>query len=187
MTEFPELQTDRLRLREIRYADAQALLAIHGDGPSMRYFGFDPLNSLEQAHQLASRFINGRTAPVPRIRWALERKVDQVFLGTCGLFEWAQHWRKCTLGYELGRAAWGQGYMHEALRAVLPWGFEQWKLNRIEAQIHLENSASLRLAERLGFRVEGTLRQVGFWNDSYHDLQQLALLKTDFAPADSRL
>ena len=67
--------------------------------------------------------------------------------------------------------------MHEALSIVLAWGFEHMSLNRIEAQIHPENHASIKLATRLGFVCEGHLREAGFWLGAHRDLLQYALLR----------
>ncbi|MCP6726359.1 GNAT family N-acetyltransferase, partial [Klebsiella pneumoniae] len=72
-------------------------------------------------------------------------------IGSIGLFKWNPGWRCCTLGYELARGRQGQGLMSEALRAALAWGFEHMELNRIEAQVHPDNQASLKLLERLDF------------------------------------
>jgi [ribosomal protein S5]-alanine N-acetyltransferase len=52
--------------------------------------------------------------------------------------------------------------MREALSAIFTWCFEHMQLNRIEAQIHPSNLASIKLASTLGFIEEGRLRQVGF-------------------------
>ena len=73
--------------------------------------------------------------------------------------------------------------MSEALSAALAWGFEQMMLNRIEAQIHPDNAASLKLARELGFVQEGRAREAGYWKGQHHDLLQFSLLRKDWAPA----
>jgi ribosomal-protein-alanine N-acetyltransferase len=171
-TLFPQLLTDRLRLRELDLDDADDLFAIYSDPQTMQWFGLDPLKQLEQAQNLITRFMAWRTAAIPGTRWAIERMSDGCFIGTCGLFKWHQGWHKCALGYELSRAAVGQGYMQEALRAILPWGMREMNLNRIEAQIHPANLPSIRLVERLNFVAEGTLREAGYWGGAFHDLRR---------------
>jgi len=81
---FPDLQTERLRLREIVPADAPALLAIHSDREAMRWFGTDPLQDLAQAEQLVNTFASWRLLPAPGTRWGLERKSDGQLIGSCG-------------------------------------------------------------------------------------------------------
>lgn len=175
---FPQLRTDRLVLREITLADAPALLAIHGDAASMRYFGTDPLPDLTAAQRLVGLFASWRLLPNPGVRWAISTHDGGPLLGTCGLFAWNRAWRKCSLGYELAPAARGRGYMREALRAVLDWGWQQMQLHRVEAQIHPANTASLALVQALGFAYEGHLREVAFWGGQYHDLLQYACLSS---------
>ena len=52
-----------------------------------------------------------------------------------------------------------QGYMREAIAAIIPFGFEAMELNRIEAFIHPDNTASRKVVERMGFQQEGWLRE----------------------------
>lgn len=180
MPPFPSIETGRLRLRELTPDDAQPLLAIHGNAQAMRYFGTDPLRELSEAQNLIERFASWRAAPNPGVRWGIAEKASGELVGTCGLFAWNREWRKCATGYELGVAHRGKGLMHEALSAAFAWGFAEMQLNRIEAQIHPQNLASLRLAERLGFRREGLLREVARWGGQFHDLHQLGLLREDW-------
>ena len=181
MSDFPDIETSRLRLREIVATDAPELFAIHGNAEAMRWFGSDPLTTQAQAEQLVEMFAAWRRLPHPGTRWGIERKADRRLLGTCGLFKWNRGWKSCLIGYELATSAQGEGFMTEALSAVLSWGFGHMALNRIEAQVHAQNAASLRLLGKLGFVREGELREAGFWHGRHHDLQQLALLRRDYA------
>jgi len=177
---FPVIETERLLLREIVADDAPMLFAIHGDAELMQWFGNDPLPDLAAAQRLVALFASWRVAANPGVRWGLQLKGSTGLVGTCGLFAWNRNWRKCTLGYELAREAQGQGLMQEALLAALAWGFEHMALNRVEAQVHPDNKASLRSVQRLSFREEGRLRQLGYWRDQFHDLLQYALLREEW-------
>ena len=179
--DFPVVETARLRLREIVLADAPALLAIHGDAGAMQWFGSDPPTEPAQAEKIVANFAALRTQPNPGVRWGLERKSDGRLVGTCGLFKWNRGWQVCSTGYELARAAWGQGLMREALAAAFAWGFEHMTLARIEAQVHPDNAASLKLLRGFGFVDEGIAREAGFWLGRRHDMVQLGLLRREFA------
>lgn len=178
---FPALETDRLVLREIVAADAAALFEIHGDRELMRWFGVDPLPDLDAAVGLVNVFAGWRALANPGVRWALQIKGTNALVGTCGLFGWNRNWRKCTLGYELSRGAQGKGLMQEALRATLRWGFRNMELNRIEAQVHPANAASLKSIRGMGFTEEGCLRELGYWGGTFHDLLQFSLLRKEWA------
>ncbi len=179
MSDFPRLETQRLVLREIVAADAAAIFAIHGNVDVMRYFGTDPMTEFAQAADLIEAFSRWRGEENSGIRWGIEHNGQ--LIGSCGLFRWNHAWHSAMVGYELAQAAWGQGLMQEALTAILPYGFNTMNLNRIEAQIHPNNTASLKLMPKLGFAHEGHLREVGFWGGQFHDFMQFGLLKREFA------
>ncbi|UTH76551.1 GNAT family N-acetyltransferase [Chromobacterium sp. IIBBL 290-4] len=181
--DFPTLRTERLILREITLDDAPALLDIHGDAEAMRWYGTNPLATLEQARQMVETFAGWRQLPAPGIRWGLALSGGGPLIGSLGLFKWNRGWRSCALGYELARGRQGQGLMSEALRAALAWGFVHMELNRIEAQVHPDNQASLTLLERLDFKTEGRARQAGFWLGRHQDLINLSLLREESALA----
>lgn len=180
MSDFPKIETDRLLLREIAAADASELFAIHSDDVAMRWFGADPLTTIEQAVKLIETFASWRALPNPGVRWGIQRKADKRFIGSCGLFKWHRQWKSCVIGYELASFAQGKGLMFEALSVILGWGFEHMELNRIEAQVHPKNTASIRLLEKLGFVQEGYMREAGFWLGEHHDLKHFALLRRDY-------
>jgi ribosomal-protein-alanine N-acetyltransferase len=183
---FPALDTARLVLREIVAEDAPALLSIHGDADLMKWFGNDPLPDLGAAGALIRTFAGWRQLPNPGLRWAIARKGQPGLIGTCGLFAWNKSWRKCIVGYELAKDAQGNGYMQEALSVALSWGFDVMALNRVEAQVHPSNLASLKLLNGLHFMEEGRLRQGGYWAGQYHDMLQYSLLKTDWLAANGK-
>jgi ribosomal-protein-alanine N-acetyltransferase len=181
---FPTLRTDRLLLRELTGADTDALFAIHSDVDAMRWFGSDPITDRHQVRQLIDMFAAWRREPNPGTRWGIVERHSSTLLGTVGLFRWNRAWRNCIVGYELGRFAWGHGYMREALTAVLDYGFAEMQLHRVQAEIHPDNAASIRLVERLGFMREGVHRDQGFWHGRFHDLVCYGLLAADWSPQE---
>jgi [ribosomal protein S5]-alanine N-acetyltransferase len=180
MSDFPPIKTDRLLLREIVAADAPDLFAIHGDAEAMRWFGSDPLTDIQQAEKLVEAFASWRQLPNPGTRWGIQRQAGHRLIGTCGLFRWNRGWKSCSIGYELASSAQGEGFMTEALSAILRWGFSNMELNRVEAQVHPENTASVKLLRKLGFAEEGRMREAGFWLGTHHDLLQFALLRCEY-------
>lgn len=181
MTNFPELNTQHLVLREIADTDAADLLSIHGDAEHMKWFGSDPLKDIEGAQRLVQMFAKWREEPASGTRWGIQLRDTPGLIGTCGLFRWNRNWRTCVVGYEISPLHQGRGYMKEALAAVISWGFREMQLNRMEAQVHPDNRASLALLARFGFVEEGRLREVGYWGGSHHDLMLHALLKREWS------
>jgi ribosomal-protein-alanine N-acetyltransferase len=181
MPRFPLLNTERLYLRELLQTDAPALYQIHADPEAMPWHGSDGMRDVREALALVAAYADWRTQANPGTRWAIERRADKRLIGTCGLFKWNRAWASCSVVYELAGDCRGQGFMQEALGAMIDWGFEHMQLNRIEARIHPANRPSLNLAARLGFVEEGLMRQAGFWRGAHHDLLLMARLRQDVA------
>jgi [ribosomal protein S5]-alanine N-acetyltransferase len=72
--------------------------------------------------------------------------------------------------------------MREALVAAFGWGFEHMQLDRIEAQVHPHNRASMAVLKRLGFVDEGLQREAAAWGGRRHDMVALGLLRREFTP-----
>lgn len=183
-TTFPTLSTDRLRLRQVRPGDTSAFFATFGDAETMRYYGRDPMRTLDEAEELVAGMA-ARYAARQSIRWCLtragDRLSDDTVIGSCGFHSFDAGFHRAEIGYELNRAYWRQGLMTEAVAAVLTYGFTEMALHRIEAMIDIENEASKRLLEKLGFRYEGTLRERLFLGgDRFFDESCFSLLASEW-------
>ncbi len=80
-------------------------------------------------------------------------------LGGAGLHRIDWRVRSFEIGYWLRASAQGQGYVTDAVRALVRMAFELLDANRVEIRMDVRNVRSRRVAERLGFTHEGTLRR----------------------------
>jgi ribosomal-protein-alanine N-acetyltransferase len=176
---FPTLETQRLLLRSLVLEDADFVFH-HFSDPAITQYLMDqpPLTKYEEAQEII-RFYQGQKAN-RRNRWGIVRKADDQLIGTCGYHNWFQHNHRAEIGYDLSPNCWNQGYMTEALRAVISNGFMRMGLNRIEAFVYTGNVRSTQLLQKLGFQIEGTLRDYYYLNAMYHDHYLLALLRRDW-------
>ncbi|MDZ8139524.1 MAG: GNAT family protein [Nostoc sp. DedQUE04] len=170
---FPQLETERLLLREISLQDAEATFAVLSD-PSVTQFHYvDIFTSIKEAIALiehrAKRFEQG-----DGIRWGIIHKQDNVLIGSCG-FQVNPQEHAAEVGYELASTFWRQGIMTEAVDTILQFGFEKMGLRFVVAQVMLENIASKKLLEKLGFHSQGVQKQYAFFKGQYHDLEQFLL------------
>ena len=85
------------------------------------------------------------------------RHLEQV-TGLVGFIRWERDAAVAEIGFGLVQAMSGQGYMTEACRAVLDYGFADMGLSRIEARCQVTNAASARVLEKIGMRREGVVR-----------------------------
>ncbi len=173
------LTTKRLLLRPLRDSDACDLLGIFCDPKVMRYWSTPPWESIKQAKSMIDRDIKAM-AVGESLRFGLERTEDSMLIGTCTLFAISEQCRRAEVGYALASHAWGKAYMDEALRALLSYGFNDLKFNRVEADIDPRNEASARSLERLGFRKEGHLRERWIVGDEISDTALYGLLHRDW-------
>jgi RimJ/RimL family protein N-acetyltransferase len=173
------LRTARLSLRPLAPDDAPALFEAFSDPRVMRYWSTPPWTKIESAYTMVERDLEAM-AGGKYLRLGVERADDARLLGMCTLFDLNAQCRRAEIGYALGHFAWGQGFMHEALLALLDHGFEDMGLNRVEADIDPRNRASARSLERLGFRPEGHLRERWIVGDEVSDTALYGLLLSDW-------
>jgi len=103
--------------------------------------------------------------------FALELRENSRVIGAVRIDTSSVNDRAASIGYGLNPDYWKRGYMSEAVKAVLAFGFGQMRMHRIWATVDPDNEASWRLLERLGMHREGLLRDEkllrGTWRDSY--------------------
>lgn len=108
------------------------------------------------------------------------RDSDDALLGGCTLSNVRRGVTQCcTLGYWVGEKFARQGYMTEALKALVPFIFRTLGLHRIEAACLTDNQASRSLLARAGFREEGLARKYLLINGIWADHLLFALLKEE--------
>ncbi len=175
---FPYLETKRLLLRNATMEDAKAIFTVFSDSKVTEFHDMDTLTRIDDAIMIIERrkqgFESGRG-----IRWGIARNEDNYIIGSCG-FTWIQEFNAAKIGYELASQFWQQGIMSEALNAILKYAFERKGLEFIIAEIMLENVASRKLLQKLGFRSQEVLEKHGFWKGKYHDLERFILNRVEF-------
>jgi len=162
------LQTPRLLLRELRAEDGPALNEIERDPRVTRYTSFDP-RSPDQTRAYIEDAIRDQSAEPRRvIDLAIVPRGDgtdasglqpRALIGRCGLAIRRPEHREAEIWYELHPAHWGEGYAAEAASAMLDHAFQSLGLHRVWADCDPRNSASCRVAAKLGMTFEGRLRE----------------------------
>ena len=155
---LPTLEASRVILRWISEEDVDALYAIFSDPEVMRYWSTTPLTDRDAASAML-KYIHDSFERRTLLKWGVARRTDNALIGTVTLINFDFTHRRAEVGYALGRAHWGNGYIQEALHALLAYAFGELGLHRIEADVDPRNAASIRTLERLGFQREGYLRE----------------------------
>jgi len=180
---FPELETPRLRLREITHDDEQWYLE-HFSVPEIVYgSGFPAPRDIDAARKEMQEYIFGPFEHMTGLRWGIVLKGERRLIGSCGFYWWVREGHdRCDVGYDLNPAFWNMGIMREALGAVIQFGFERMHLNRIQATVMTRNKRSIRALESQGFTIEGRLREYSHFDGERHDEMMLSLLRREWQP-----
>jgi ribosomal-protein-alanine N-acetyltransferase len=179
LAELPTLETERLVLRKITPADQTDIFAYASDPEVSKYMPWDPHQSqadtFEYLASVFKRYENHTPGP-----WGIVHKRDGKLIGTCAYHDWQRTDRRAEIGYVLSRSYWGQGYMVEATRAMIAFGFRELGLNRIQAMCDLPNTGSARVMEKVGMRFEGVLREYFFEKGRYIDMKLYSILRNEW-------
>ena len=160
MVKIPTLETERLRLRPLRESDFEDYAALYADPEVLRYLGSGPEPWDRGRCWRHMAFLKGHWELAGAGMWAVELRETGGFLGLIG-FAAPEGWPGFELAWTLARPFWGRGYATEGARAALAYGFKVQRRDRVVSLIHPENQASIRLAERLGERLQGRVEVLG--------------------------
>jgi [ribosomal protein S5]-alanine N-acetyltransferase len=166
-------------LREFAAGDLDGVLAIVGDDRVTRTLSFNSRTRTEAAAMLEGILERARLDPRTEYYLAvtLPDDGDQVAgfarLGLAGV-------KAAKLGYALTPTAQGHGYVTDACRALIGFGFGELGLHRISAAIGPGNAASVRVVERLGFTREGTIRDHVHTNGAWRDSDLYSVLEQEW-------
>lgn len=142
-------ETNRLRIREITVEDVPRLYELYGDEGITKYM--EPLfPEMEKEIEYTKAYIKNVYQFYGYGIWVIELKTRCEVIGRVGL-EYKEGFEGLELGFMLGTAYQHQGYAYEACEAVIRYGIHVLGVTEFNAFINEENTASVRLCERLGF------------------------------------
>ncbi len=173
---FPILETERLILREITQHDKEAIFSCFSNEELLKHYGQEAFTDMAEAEALIQLF-SSNYKENKGIRWGIERKGTEGLIGTVGFHALSPKHKRAEIGYEIHPDHWRKGYISEAVKGILQYGFHELGLSRIGAVVFTENDASNLLLKKLGFEREGVLRDYMVQNDIAYDTYVYSLLK----------
>lgn len=176
--QFNHINTDRLILREITQEVMDFVFGNYSDSGLMNFFNY----SEEQLAVEKEKYNKGySTFNRTFLYFFLIDKESKKLIGWCGYHTWYVDHFRAEIGYQMiDKNFREKGLMREAIKAVIDYGFNEMKLNRVEAMVAEYNTTSLKLLERLNFKQEGCLKKHYLVNDKYEDSLVFGLLKEDY-------
>lgn len=174
---LPILETDRLTLRPMTLDDAADMLAIYSDPRAMQFMPSPPHETIDQTRNM----LQWDMAQDGAAMWAItltgeDRVIGQVhYLGAT---------RVPGMGYIIHHDYWGRGITVEACRPALDHGFSSMGFDRVELWIDETNAASLRVAQKLGFKQRGRIPHKYRHRDQYHFMTIWGMLAREWREDD---
>jgi len=172
-TSILDTQLNRLILRKFTTEDAQDVLAYASDEETVRYLTCPGFSDLETAKSVIENYYCNDGV------FALELKETKRCIGCIDVRIYPEH-EKASFGYVLNRNYWNNGYMTEALSAILRFCFEQLELNRVEATHYIGNEGSGKVMVKCGMRFEGIAEQEVKIKNSFQDVAHYGITRAQW-------
>jgi ribosomal-protein-alanine N-acetyltransferase len=180
---LPELETARLTLRELSPEDAPAIEAAWQNSPTQwLYQAVEPVEFTNVQERIANYLKYRGEGERRRIYDYVARlKSDGSLIG--GVSFGRSHPAIASIGLRVVASRARRGYGTELALRMLTFGFGELRLNRIEADVALENKPCLRVMEKIGMRREGVARECIFAQGRWWTEARFAMLASDRAAA----
>ena len=176
-----ELETARLILRQTSITDAAQMFKNWASDPEVtKYLMWQPHADIEVTKSILASW-DKENAKMNYYHWGMVLKENQEIIGTVGTLGIDETNRSTELGYCMSRALWGNGYMTEAVAAIIEHLFNTVGLNRITARHDPDNIGSGFVMRKCGMVFEGIQRQAHYCEQrGFYDLASYAIIRSDF-------
>jgi len=155
--QFPKLHTERLTLKLITPETLDYIYAHFPDWQLIEFLGLDSEEALERERYKHTKGLT--TFNKTLLYFTLTDNTTGKVIGFCGYHTWYTDHNRAEMFYGLHNNAYKQqGIMTEALNTIIPYGFNDMNLHRIESMTATDNVASINTLLKFGFVQEGVLR-----------------------------
>ncbi len=173
-----KIKTERLILRKITLADAQAFYEILTDKAVLEYLaGIPEYTGVEMTVDYISNKLSKKYENPDFYDWGIEEKSTHKFIGRICVYKQEDDRRMANLVWYISPSTRGKGYMTEAAKAVIN-KLQEIGFERIEAFANVDNISSHRVMEKAGMQYEGTLRSYDLRrDDTLYDAKMYSIIK----------
>ena len=164
---FPNLETDRLKLRSLHINDALEIYQLRADLTVAELTGKEPAKDINEAKSFIHK-IQNLISDNACIYWAICYKGEDDLIGAVCFWNFDTDSNSIEIGYELLPQYQHKGIMSEALKTVIDFGFEVIKAKTITAFPSGNNPASVIILEKAGFKLS-----FDHYKNSHKDVQEM--------------
>ena len=178
----PTFETERLILRPIVPADAPAVFLYASNPAVTRFTLFETHQTIEDSRWFTHEYVRSRYVNREPDPFGLVLKSDplRTVIGAMGIHWASQPNLVMEFGYSLAEPYWGRGLVAEAAGPILRYVFEEYAVERLQAQVFVGNDASERVLQKLGFAREGVLRFLIERRARRWDIVMYSLLRSEW-------
>lgn len=187
--ELPKIETSRLLLRQITDSadDGRDSLEFINDYSVYRFWGlYDEANDPDGKHKpkQKTKLDYNYNATIKEynagreLTWLMELKDTKKVIGEIVLYDFNIK-KQADIGYRINHDYWGKGFASEAGQAIIKAAFEIMDLRRLQIRCFTNNIGSVRVAQKLGFKQEGLIKQGAILN-VITDYYIFGLLREDY-------
>ncbi len=174
------IETERLVLRPFFMSDAEAMFRNwESDAKVTEFLRWKTATDIREAETVLREWTEGY-AQRDFYQWAIVLKEIGEPIGSISVVGKNEKLNMVHVGYCIGSRWWHRGFTTEALKAIIPFFFEEVGVNRIESQHDPNNPNSGKVMQKCGLRYEGTLRQADWSNKGIVDACMYSLLKSEW-------
>jgi len=178
----PTLETERLILRPVTPADANAVFLYCSNPAITRFTLFETHQTIDDSRWFVHEYARNRYAANEPDPFAIVLKADPLgtMIGALGAHWESQQNLTMEFGYSLAEPYWGCGLATEAVGRLVRHVFEEYALERLQARVFAGNGASGRVLDKLGFTREGVLRSSVLRRGRSWDVAMYSLLRGEW-------
>jgi len=165
---YPVLETERLKLRALTMDDVPVLYEMRTNPLMIRYTDRARLQTMQEAVD-KMKLILDNVEKRDSLAWAIELKESKKQIGDISFWRFVKEHYRAEIGYSLLPDYWDKGYMREAARCAIDYGFSICNIHSIEANVNPNNAASIKLLEKLNFVREAYYKENYYFNGKFLD------------------
>ena len=179
------IETERLLLRKFKSDDAGQVFNNWAKDPdNVKYLTWKAHEKIGDTLDIINKWIDGYKNK-DFYRWCITLKETGEVIGGIDVVDIIEFRSTCEIGYVLSKKYWNNGFMTEALRAVINYLFGSVGFNRIQLLHLVDNPASGKVMIKCGMKCEGILRQYGIKNTGeYSDTAIYSILRREYEYKD---
>ncbi|WP_313111079.1 GNAT family N-acetyltransferase [Aequorivita sediminis] len=163
-TPFPIFKTERLHLREIKLSDAHRIHYLRSDEEITKFIKRSELQTFDTTVAHIKK-IRNQLRRNQSIAWGISLHTSTELIGSICLWNFSEDKKTAEVGYDLDTKFQNKGFMSEALKAILNYGFTQKGFETIVAYTDYRNIPSKNLLKRFGFIPSNTLKDTDNQNN----------------------